>query len=353
MIGTRRLRTAVVAAVGAITVTIAGCGGPAPSGTSPEDLPTSHEELVAMAQQEGEVVLGGGGHTRPQAELLAQMFEEEYGIPVRFLRESSGDIAQKVAAQSAAQALQFDVISLNNEATLRTWAADEVLAEPALENREQVIGRLDTGGAPYVPFTWAAMGYSYNQATTDPVAAPKTWEQLGQQQVAFAVADPGSSGAALTFVAAMQQIDPDFLPALADNKTLVTDSALALTQLIAVGEAAYGLPGIEAAVATARQAGEPLAMGYPEGPLGVLPSYIAALAQAPHPAAARLLLQYQLSEEFQRAQVELGSRSVLRDLPAPEGAVQLTEDRLVVIDPEQLEKQQEQLVAEFANTMGA
>ncbi|PWV84863.1 iron(III) transport system substrate-binding protein [Prauserella marina] len=331
---------------------LAACGPPDTSGAT--DLPTSEEELVAMAKEEGEVVLGAGGHTRAQAQLLADKFTEKYGIKVTFVRENSGDIAQKTQAQLTAGSPQFDVVSLNDEATLRVWEEEDVLADPAIADRDAILAPLrGEETQSYLPFTWGALGYSYNEASVDPATAPKTWKELAERSDTFAVADPRSSGAALTFVAAMERIDGGFLPGLGDADTLVTDSALALTQLVATGEADFGIPGVEADIATAREAGEPLTIGYPEGEIGAVPSYVGALAQAQHPAAARLLVRFQLSEEFQAAQVEAGSRAVLSGLPEPEEAEELTEDRLVVVDARELSERKDELVQAFSSAVGS
>lgn len=347
-----RPRAAAVAVL-ATAIAIAGCSAPESSSQSAEDLPTDQEELVAAAQEEGAVSIGAGGHTREQVELLASSFEDEYGIKVTFVRASGGDIAQQLQAQLSAESLQFDVVSLNDEATLSTWSEEGVLADPELENREELLEPLATPeDAAHVPFTWAAMGYSYNEASTDPASLPTSWTELAQQPGVFAVANPNSSGAALTFVAAMEQIEPEFFPTLGKSQTLISDSALALTQLVATGEADFGIPGIEADVATAANAGEPLAMGYPKGDIGVLTSFIAPLADAPHPAAARLLVQYQMSEEFQNIQAGIGSRAVLTDADVPEGAEELSEDRLVVIQADELSAQKEELLAVFSEAMG-
>jgi iron(III) transport system substrate-binding protein len=338
----------VITLIAATAILATGCNAPDPSAADSGTLPTTQDDLVKRAKTEGTVVLGAGGHTREQAQLLADKFQEKYGIKVTFVRESSGDIAQKVQAQLSAKALQFDVVSLNNEATLQKWSKDNILADPQLANRDQIVGTLDTaGGARYAPFTWAAMGYSYNSAKIKPESAPRTWAELAGRPATFAIADPKSSGAALTFVAAMTKVQPDFLPRVGQGKKLISDSALALTQTIATGEADYGIPGIEADVATARTAGEPLAMGYPDGQIGALLSFVGTLADAPHPAAARLLTQFQLSAEFQALQAGIGSRSVLKDVAAPTGAATLAEDRLVVIKPEELAANKDALLATF------
>lgn len=346
MVGVGLLVTAVAA------LALTGCAPP-PSGGGSASLPTNEDQLIAKAKQEGKVVIGAGGHTREQVQLLADKFKEKYGIPVTFVREASGDIAQKTQAQITAHALEFDVVSLNDETTLRVWQDAKVLADPAVSNRDQILKPL--AGSPqnkYLPFTWGALGYSYNAAKTKPETAPKTWDDLASRQGAFAVADPSSSGAALTYVAAMRDIDPNFMPALRAHKTLVANSALALTQLLATGEADFGIPGIEADVATAKKGGEPLAMGYPEGRIGALPSYEAALEQAQHPAAARLLVQFQLSPEFQAAQADIGSRSVLNGAPVPDGAIPIAEDRLVVIPAKEVKAGKKALLGTFNTAVG-
>lgn len=344
----RTVRSSVVALAAVTGLLTAACGAPSSSSVSAEDLPDSQSELVEMAKKEGEVVLGAGGHTREQAQLLADEFEKKYGIKVKFVRESSGDIAQKVQAQISSNSLGFDVVSMNDEGTLQEWSKEDVLTDPAVDNRDDVIATLaPEGDYLYLPFTWAAMGYSYNGAEIDAGSAPKTWAELADADAKFAVADPESSGAALTFVAAMDEIDADLLPGLSDNEPLISDSALALTQMVSTGEADFGVPGIEADVATARAAGEPMTMGYPEGKIGVLLSFVGTLADAPHPAAARLLTQFQMSEEFQEAQTGIGSRSVLQEAGSPEGAEPIDEDRLVVIGPEELSEQKDDLLSDF------
>lgn len=338
--------------VAALLITACG-GGPSPT-TEAADLPTSHEDLVAMAQEEGSVVLGAGGHTRPHADLLAAEFQKKYGIPVEVIRESSGEIAQKVQAQMSSRSLDFDVVSLNDSSTFAVWTDEGVLAAPAPDaDTAPIMEALNASdGGDYLPFTWYALGFAYNEARIDAAQIPQTWDELAGRNSTFAIADPGTSGAGLIFVDTMEIIEPGYFGRFADKNTLVSSSALALSQLLATGEADFGLPGIESDVLTARAGGEPLAMAYPEGRIGALPAYTAALAQAKHPAAARLLMEFQLSEEFQQLQVEAGYRSSLAGLPAPEGTQDLEPDRLVVADEEDLLTDRESLISSFRQQVG-
>ncbi|WP_324273644.1 hypothetical protein [Blastococcus brunescens] len=63
-------------------------------------------------------------------------------------------------------------------------------------------------------------------------------------------------------------------------------------------------------------------------------------------------MQYQLSEEFQNIQAGIGSRAVLTGADVPAGAEELSEDRLVVIQAEELSAQKDELLAKFSEAMG-
>lgn len=326
---------------------LTACNPPTSSATASADLPESHDELVQLAQEEGTVRLGAGGHTQAQAQLLADKFEDAYGIKVEFIRENSGQIAQKLEAQLSGGNVSFDVVSVNDASTMEGWVEDGTIADAALPNGDGLMAALALEDASFYPFTWAALGYSYNSATMDKSEAPTTWEELAAADGNKAVADPGSSGAALTFAAIMDEVDSSFFPALGQGKVLTSDSALALGQMVATGEATFGIPGIEHDIATAQLAGEPLAMGYPEGRIGAMASYMASLESAAHPAAARLLVQFAMSPEFQTAQTEIGSRSTLSDIPAPSRAEEIASERIVVVDHEKLATNRDDIIQNF------
>lgn len=327
---------------------LTACNPPSSSSNaSASELPDSQDQLVSQAQKEGTVSLGAGGHTKEQAQLLADKFKDKYGITVEFIRENGGQISQKLQAQLSAGNVSFDVISLNDTSTLQKWSDDGTLADAQIPTADKVIKKFQITGGNYYPFTWQALGFSYNSAKIDQSKLPGTWAELAQAPGPKAVANAGTSGAALTFAAIMDQIQPPFMDNLSQGNILLSDSALALGQMVATGEADYGVPGVEQDVATAQLAGEPLKMGYPEGKIGAVPSYMGALSAAAHPAAARLLVQFAMSEEYQKAQTEIGSRATLTGIAAPKTAEELTDDRVVVLDEETLAKNRDQVLADF------
>jgi len=342
-LSTRIMLGTAILSLGLLTA----CNPPSSEASGSADLPASQEELIKLAQEEGKVRLGAGGHTQAQAQLLAKEFEAAYGIEVDFIRENSGQIAQKLEAQLSGGNVSFDVVSLNDSSTLSAWAEEGTVADAAVPNAADIIGPLSTEGESYYPFTWAALGYSYNSAKLDPAEAPRTWAELAAAEGTKAVADPGSSGAALTFAAIMAEVDKGFFAALGQSNVLTSDSALALGQMVATGEASFGIPGIEHDIASAQLAGEPLTMGYPSGKIGAMASYMASLESASSPAAARLLVHFAMSPEFQAAQLEIGSRSTLSGVPAPMTAEEISEDRISVVDQQDLAENREGVIESF------
>lgn len=337
---TRRTVTTIVS-LGLLTT--AACAPPEAADT--DALPEDQDALIERAKEEGEVTLGAGGHTKPQASLLAKEFEKKYDIKVTFIRQNGGEIAQKVEAQGESNR-PFDVISLNDGGTMQQWVEDEVILPAPLENEGDIFEPL-VPEADYIPFTWSALGFAYNTSRTKDADVPKSWQDVASAEGRKAVADPSSSGAALTYATGMKQIDNDFLPKVGAQKPLVTDSALALSQMVITGEAEWAIPGIEADVATARSAGEPIAMGYPKGKIGVMSSYTAPLNNASNPASARLLVQFMLSEEFQAKQVGIGSRSVLEAVEAPEDSPQIDLEDMLVLAPKDIEDSKEEVTGSF------
>lgn len=347
---TMSLAAGVLALTAATLIT--GCGGPSDAANSSAVMPSTQAELVAAAKTEGTVSLGTGGHTTAQAELLVAAFEKKYGIEVTFVRESSGSIAQKVQAQATGGNMAFDVVSLIDTATLQVWQDEGLLADSGIEGTDKFLDQLVLDPeAAWVPSSWAPLGYVYNDSAVKATEAPKTWEQLARQDGVRAVSNPATSGSSLMFFTAMEALDTRLLSQLRGQEVLVTESGLALTQMVATGEADFAFPASEPDIMAARKSGEPLMMGYPEGPVPAAPSYIAALKGAKHPAAARLLTQFQVSDEFQQMLGGIGTRSVLENAPVPSGLPTIDPKRLVVVGPDELVAAREKTIASFTENL--
>ncbi|MGY1723594.1 extracellular solute-binding protein [Blastococcus sp. SYSU DS0533] len=351
----RRLFTSLTVPVAVLLVAACGNGSTTPasdagSGGEPAAVEGIDQELVEAAQEEGGVVLYAGGHTRPGLELLQQRMQELFGIQVTFTREDSGAIANSISAELASGSVNADVVSLTDPGTMQDWAEEGVITDADVPNLGDISEGLDNPDNPQVPYSLVPLGIMYNSANTDPADLPTTWEELASEDHgAIISADPGASGTALAYYTMLTGLyGEEWLGQLAERQVAVTDSSLALAQLVLTGEADIGIPAIESAVISAAEEGEPLEIAFMEDGVPSFASELAMLADAPHPNAAKLLVQYHLSEDFQQALADQGGRSVLQGGPQPPSGADLSDATLLTADLSEIEERGEDVVARFA-----
>ncbi|MHA6615532.1 ABC transporter substrate-binding protein [Pseudonocardia sp. DLS-67] len=347
-----RGRTAALLTVPLAAAALAGCGNGSASGAGSAEggeIPGITAELISGAQAEGGVVLYGGGHTREALELLQQRIQERFGLQVTFTREDSGNIANSISAELASGRLGADVVSLTDPATMQAWSDEGVIADAGVANLDAVVDGLDDPSNAQLPYSQIPLGIMYNSANTEASALPPTWAELATGDFGRMVtSDPSASGTALSFYAMLTKLYPDgWLDDLAAREPIVTDSSLALPQLVLTGETDIGIPAIESAVLSAAAGGEPLAIAYPTDGVPVFASEIAMLAEAPHPNAAALTVRYHLSDEFQRALAEQGARSVLEGVPPPPGSQDISDRKLLTTSVEEVAAVRDDLRGSF------
>src|SRR5690625_3019346 len=196
---TARRKAGAVAALSlaSMAIGLSACNPPSDQEGGGE-VPDTEEDLVAQAQEEGLVVLGTGGHTEEQLEVLKEAFDEKYGIEVQWVREGSGDIVQKVEAQRTAENIAFDIVSLLDEGTMRRWSEEGFLDNVDIANIDDIIPALQVGDdAAYYPIYMSPLGCSYNTAINP--NPPDTWEELANANGALGLGNPATSGTSLIF----------------------------------------------------------------------------------------------------------------------------------------------------------
>lgn len=346
---TRRL---IVAATSCAALVLAGCGGggaTGPSGAAPECGVSP--ELVSAAQAEGEVSLYAGGHTREALERVSAAFQEAYGIQVTSVREDSGAVARMVQAELAGGAVNADLVSLADIAAMAELAQGGALVPTDAPNLGTLPAGVDDPETPQIPYARTALGIMYNSERTQ--NPPTTWDELADFPGKIVVADPNASGTALLFFSMMsERLGDAWLERLADGQVTVTDSSLALAQLVLTGEAELAVPAIESAVLSAAAGGEPLAVSFPKDTVPTFSSELGVLAKAPHPNAAKLLAAYHLCGAFQQTVAEQGGRPIAPGAPAPQGVADLGGAELLSPDLRKLATGAEQLRGRFTQLFG-
>jgi iron(III) transport system substrate-binding protein len=169
----------------------------------------------------------------------------------------------------------------------------------------------------YYPALISMMALAYNTRQVSAAEAPKNWTDLldPKWRGKLAVGHPGFSGYAGTWALLMQQTYGDgFFDKLAANKPLVGRSSNdAVTQLNA-GERVVAAAPAYVAIESGRR-GNPVAVIYPKDGALLMVSPAAIMADAPHPAAAKLFMEWLLGPENSAILVQQGGVRLNVDTP--------------------------------------
>lgn len=304
----RKLRMHGIAALVA-ALTLAGCGSSSGAGEGDgqpsADCSTDWDATVEAAKEEGSLTWYTAVPSEV-SEAVATAFEEKYGIVVGFLKLPSTNLLQRYSAEGAAGNIGGDVLTLSGaERFAQTEAAEagwvDTIAElglPAIEESEVPEGFVQEYAATVQTQPWI---FSYNTDLVD--EAPTSWEDLNSPEYAdatFLIPDPASSAAYVEFWDFIEsEYGADFIREFAETHDLrVYGSGGAVMEALAAGEGAFRVPSTASSAAGVIDAGAPVANAIPDLTTGVeIQSLSTACGMSPNSNAARLFMNYLLSEE--------------------------------------------------------
>ena len=198
---------------------------------------------------------------------------------------------------------------------------------------------------------------AYNTKLVPAAEAPKGWKDLldPKWRGKMVTAHPGYSGVISTHVLALVQLYGwDYFKQLAQNKLMLVQSAVDPAGVVASGERQVAVDGGDYYYYQMKKKGNPIEVVYPkEGvPLVISPSAIASFA--PHPNAAKLFTDFTFTRELQ--QVMADSEGLYTGHPQvkyPTDKPKLSDLKLLTVDPEELEKRNEEIKSRFVEFFGA
>ena len=254
---------------------------------------------IEQARKEAEVVWYTAMNV-PDAEALRKPFNERYPfIKLTLLRSTGEKVRTRILTEARANRHAWDVVSfnlldidaLNREGLLAAYASPETASG-------YPVGAVD----PH----WAAIYVrqyviGYNTRLVKPDEAPQAWRDLLSPQWAGKLAIDESD---VEWYAAMldywgRDKGTAYMRALSRQKPQQRRGHSLLTRLLVAGD--FPLALIHAGeIEKEKQDGAPVEWVKTLDPIITSPSQVAIAAKAPHPAAARLLVDFLLSKEGQR-----------------------------------------------------
>lgn len=304
-----RTRSArLLSSIAVSALLFAGCGGSddggGGGGGAGQAAPAGVDESIVEAAKEEGTVVFYSAYNAELSDELGRAFQDRYGIQVEVVRQASADLNARYAAEAEAGAVVADVLwqpddVFADSATESGWFAD--LDAEELENLEDVSDedRTDTT----VTILKQPWGIAYNTEMLDESAAPTSWRDLADGEPidgGILLADPSNSvSTAAVYDFWLEAYGEDFFADVrATQSVKIADSVSNAIQQVGGGEFAAFAPAPMSTVANARETGAPVEIVVPDETTG-FPMMASISADAPHPNAARLLLDFLLTEQGQ------------------------------------------------------
>ncbi len=306
----RGVRSSLAAvAVAAVTMlAVAGCGssggsssgggsGGGSTGASGA-FDTQFASLITQAKAEGTLTwyegLSADGGTKYAAD-----FQKRFGIQVQVVFNATGPLQQRFESEEQAGRGTADVLSLPDSAAM-TSVMQAGLAAPytIAENSAYPAGYvLDVNGATAYPTARVQMAVAYNTQLVDSSAAAalKDWNGILQPSLKgkLGLADATKIGSYYTTAYMWNtesRFGDTFLTSLGNQKPVIYSGQTEEGQRLAAGEISAGVMVDQIAILNYSN-GSPVAWTYPS-PTPQTLEYSTIVKSAPHPAAAKLFMEY-------------------------------------------------------------
>ncbi|HLU03552.1 MAG TPA: extracellular solute-binding protein [Advenella sp.] len=275
-------------------------------------------DLAKAAEKEGKLVVYTANQLESEQDLVAQFNKKYPNIKVEIVRAPGSRLATRIQTEAAAGKLAADVIDMSDRGLVQSFK--QVFADYAPPNADQYPASLKD-----IPNVWpkTVWGFviAYNVASG--VAPPASWADLTDKKYAGKVGTVVANSGGSTWTRALFErkvVGDDYWEKLAANKPMLYPSGAPAASGIVRGEALLGGVQSNSVIPMVRD-GAPIKVVYPTEGVPVTASVAGVVKDSKNPNAARLFMNWALSEEGQAAWVKNGGGfSVMKNAPMPEGA---------------------------------
>src|SRR5512134_1762219 len=318
---------------------------------------SAQDARLEGARKEGKVVWYTS-LALPTAEKVAKLFEAAYpGVKVEVHRTGSQRILQRVMQELQANIKNADVVHTSDAGHYVLLKEKKLLARHTPTGVDRFPAGFKDKDGYYYGLRATVNVIAYNTQKIAAAEAPKTWKDLldPKWKGRMVTAHPGYSGVIATHVLALVHLHGwDYFKALAQNKPMLVQSAVDPAGIVASGERPVAVNGGDYNFYQVKKKGNPVEIVFPkEGvPLVVSPSAITSFA--PHPNAARLFTDFIFTRDVQQVLADTeGLYTGHPEVKYPPDRPKLGDLKLLQVNPEELEKRNEEIKTRFVELFGA
>ena len=266
------------------------------------------DALVAAAKREGSVVFYNGT-SFPIPRLIAKAFEQKYGIRVDIVEGRPSEIRERVRTEQSVGRFIGD-LRLSGVTTGALEAAEgKYIPHGDLPNGKKVKSELG-GDGTMLPVAVGRYAVMLNTNLVKPADEPQTWQDFldPKWKGKIIAVDPRVGGnGQVTQIALYDKFGRSFTEKFAaQNPTLVRDPPVSQRRL-AQGEFSILLPFNASEFGQLQ--GLPVKAMVPKEGAPYVVNMLAMLKNAPHPNAARLFMDFYISDEMQLLSSAEGSEA--------------------------------------------
>ena len=287
------------------------------------------------AKAEGKLVLYGVGNAALYNPIRDAFMKRFPGIQLEGVDQRGRESREKVIAEQQSKSYVVDVVisGTDTQNELTQNGLIETYQSPQLDS---VIPELVPTDRVNSPRTVSIFTIAVNTNLVPPDQEPKTWTDLldPKWKDKLEMDDPRGSGPGGTILSGMEVlygIDNVDSKLAAQNLFFATQAGPLLDALVR-GEKAIYLSSTHTDVIAQTAAGAPIKQIKPSDGVGLTPINQGLVKNAPHPNAARLWIEWSLSEEGQRALADQGYAVVRKGFQATKPEADLTNVKILPRD---------------------
>ncbi len=264
------------------------------------DRPDRMQKLIEGAKKEGELTI----YTSAQSDdmgALTGAFEKKYGVKVTVWRSSSEKVLQRAVAEARANRASMDIAETNGP-EMESMHREQILQKVKSPHLADLIAPALRPHGEWVGTRLNVFVQAYNTSLVKKEDLPKTWEDLANPKWKgkLGIEQEDSDWLAGQFVELGEaRANKVFRGIVAANGVSVRKGHTLLTQLVVSGEIPLALTVYNYKAEQLKQKGAPIDW-FSIGPAIARPNGVGVAKKAPHPHAAVLFYDFELSEEGQK-----------------------------------------------------
>ncbi|HEY0581800.1 MAG TPA: extracellular solute-binding protein [Chloroflexota bacterium] len=292
-------------------------------------------QYYEAAKKEGKLVVYGVGTSALYNPIRDAFMKRFPGIQLEGVDQRGRESREKVFAEQQSKNYVADVV-ISGTDTQNELVQNGFIEPFQASEIASVIPELVPADRQNNPRTVSIFTLAINTTLVKPADEPKKMSDLldPKWKGKLAMDDPRGSGPGGTILSGMEVlygIDNVDSKMAAQNIFFATQSG-PIFDALARGEYAVFLSSNHTDVIAQRKAGAPIKQIKPEDGVGVTPINQGLVKNAPHPNAARLWIEWSLSEEGQTLLAQQGYAAVRKGLKAAEPEADLTNVKVLPRD---------------------